>query len=182
MWAQAPERPSWWEALREGPLLALLFVGTYVSLTTSGRLSARHLGFTFLAWWFVPAIQLWALAISSRWVARSTWPAPRLIDLYYRGQAPWLLYLAGFGALAVMTPSPLTQVRSPVFLGSVVLLTLAIVAWGVFLTYAFFRSGLELGRPRALGATATYYLALVGTIVGYYLVAGQLWPLLVHTR
>lgn len=157
-------------------------MGTYVSLTTSGRLSARHLGFTFLAWWFVPAIQLWALAISSRWVARSTWPAPRLIDLYYRGQAPWLLYLAGFGALAVMTPSPLTQVRSPVFLGSVVLLTLAIVAWGVFLTYAFFRSGLELGRPRALGATATYYLALVGTIVGYYLVAGQLWPLLVHTR
>jgi len=153
-----------------------------VSLTTSGRLSARHLGFTYVAWWFVPAIQLFALAISSRVVAKSRWPAPRLIDLYYRGQAPWLLYLAGFGGLAVMTPSPLTQVRSPVFLGSVALLTLGVVAWGVFLSFAFFRSGLELSRRRALAATATYYLALAGTIVGYYLVAGQLLPLLVHTR
>ena len=87
-----------------------------------------------------------------------------------------------FGGLAVMTPSPLTQVRSPVFLGSVALLTLGVVAWGVFLSFAFFRSGLELSRRRALAATATYYLALAGTIVGYYLVAGQLLPLLVHTR
>ncbi|MFO0723961.1 MAG: hypothetical protein U1E65_09280 [Myxococcota bacterium] len=161
--------------------MTLLFCGAFVSLTTSGRLSLRHLFFTAIAWWFIPALQVIALELCSRLFLKARPPRAQLLHLFWRGQTPWWIYLAGIGALALITPSPLASARSPAVLLAILLATLGTLLWGMLTTVAYFRAGLGLAPGRSGLATLSYYLLLSGSIVSYYLLAGQLIPLLAHT-
>jgi hypothetical protein len=58
----------------------------------------------------------------------------------------------------------------------------AVIAWGVFLTFAFFKDGLALRTPVAALATLVFYIVLDGTAVGWFVVTGQLFPLLSEAR
>jgi hypothetical protein len=50
--------------------------------------------------------------------------------------------------------------------------------WGALLTYACFRSGLALSRGRALAATAIHFTVVAVLILGFFLAAGQLLPII----
>jgi hypothetical protein len=149
-----------------------LFVfGAFVALTATGRLSPIELVSAMISFAYVPVVHFVAVAVATRSVAREV-KATRAFALYAEGYGPWfglLLLLAG-GLL--FAPSP-ARLLSTMTAG----LVLATIAWSVVLTFACFRSGLGLSRRRAATATALHYVVVIGLIVGYYIAAGQLLPI-----
>lgn len=156
-------------------LLLLFVIGAFVSFTSAGRLVAFHLVGTMVFWSFLPLIQGAVFAATARLVA-PCFGVPAALALHFRGYAPWHLFLLATSGVCLFAPDVaralLALVRSGVLPG---LLALTWATSGV-LTFACFRSGLGLGRARALAATGLYYLGYVASIVGYYLAMNQIQP------
>lgn len=157
------------------PLRLLLVLGAFVSFTSAGRLVAAHVAWTFVFWSFVPALLALAAAAAIRLFAADR-PLRPAITLYFAGLGPWLLLLSLIGATCLVAPD--LYVTMMWLLGTGILpgLFLGTFAWGVVLTFAFFRAGLGLPRWRAMGATSFFYSLYCGSIIGYYLLTNQIQP------
>ncbi|MFO0661631.1 MAG: SDR family oxidoreductase [Polyangiaceae bacterium] len=176
--AQLEQPLSWLAALRR-PLVLLVVIGGFVSITAAGRFTLPDVLATMLMWAFAPFIQLVALTLSLACTkaipSRETWP--RVIDLYFAGQGPWLLFLCVFAMGAIVLPDPGPTFSKLLRVGVVPGYLLLTIVWGIVTTHAFFRHALSLARGRAAGATAIFYVIFVGWVLGYYLSVHELQPL-----
>ena len=156
-------------------LFTLFAVAAFVSFTAAGRLVAAHLLWTVLFWSFLPLVQLGALALALRLVARDRSLA-FAARLYFAGHGPWLVFMLALSFVCLFA--------GDVYVAMMRLLTLGILpgalvlafVWGGVLTWATFRRGLRLTRGRAALATTLYYVAFISAIVGYYYVTDQIRP------
>jgi hypothetical protein len=87
--------PGAWLWLRRPLLIAAVF-GCMVSLMTSGRLTLRLAVPAALYCSFVPLCEIVALAAVP---GRRKLPLAQAIDLFFIGQAPWMLWLTYFAAV-----------------------------------------------------------------------------------
>jgi hypothetical protein len=170
------EDTGWTAALRR-PLTMLLIIGGFVSLTSAGRLVWYHVLFAMIAWGFVPALQILFVALSMR-IFGSEVPLRRAIDLFYTGYAPWLFFLLALAGLCAFAPDPWHTFERLLDVGVLFGAFLVVSGWSILLTFAFFKYGLSLGQGRGLGATIAYYTPFAAVIVFYYIVTGQLMPLI----
>lgn len=155
-----------------GGMARLLFVlGAFVSLTATGRLAPVELASAMISFAYVPIVHAIAVGVATRSVAREI-PVARAYALYAEGYGPWFLLLLVVAAGSLFAPAParlLTAVGG--------WMMLAALLWGGVLTFACFRSALGLSRRRAATATALHYVIVTGLVVGYFLAAGQLLPI-----
>jgi hypothetical protein len=173
---QAEPGGPWVGARR--PLAWLAVLGGFVSLTAAGRLVWFHLLFGTLAWVFVPLLQIGWLALALAVVSRPHLSA-RSIDLFYVGQAPWLLFLLGLAGVCLFAPEAWATFQWLLASQILAVALLAAAVWSVLLTFAFFRGALCLEPRRAWFGMSVYYLGFAATVATYYVVTGQLLPLVV---
>jgi hypothetical protein len=173
--AQVPERGGW--VFARGPLVFSLVVAGFVSWTTAGRLSGYHLVFAPISWSWILLWQIgWLYAVTR--VFRTERPFSRVVDLYFLGHSPWIVLLLAVSAICLFVPEPSGVLLFLWSNGIVFPLVLSFVIWGMLLTFALFRAGLELGRLRAAGAFALFYAGSIGSTLLYYYATGQLAPIL----
>lgn len=162
------------------PVLTLLVLGCFVSTTTAGRFVPAHVLFVAIAWAFVPAAQLGSLA-----VVRALWGRHvglrRTVHLFFAGQGGWLVALMGLMALVMLAPGVADGFDSGRWIVAIGLVALVALVHGMIVTFAFVREVWGAARGRALAATALYYLGVGGTFVTYYVVMGQLLPIVSST-
>jgi len=156
-------------------LLTLIFIGSFVSLTTAGRLVAFHVANSLVFWSFLPAIQIASLLLAMRAVAPRV-PIWTSIALYYVGQGPWLLFLLFVCAICIFVPHVYQTMTWMLTHGVLPLLLLGTIAWGMVLTTAFFRAGLGLTRKRATFGVLIFYFAFYCAIAAWYFATNQIPP------
>jgi hypothetical protein len=131
-----------WIALRR-PLLTVAMLGCAMSLMTSGRLTLRIAGPAAVCWSFVPLLEIASLAaVCGRGVSA------QLIDRFFEGQWPWLLWLTVFAAMWGLAPARFVIGRTGY---PTVWYVLAVVAavWSGRLDYRFSRTVLKRTRAGA---------------------------------
>jgi hypothetical protein len=157
-------------AIRDGALKLLFVLASFVALTTTGRLAPIEIAVAMVSFIYVPIVHAASTTLALRALAKKA-SLRDAIALSYAGYGPWLLFFVIVSGLCLFVPSPaqtLFRVLPP--------LVLATFVWGIVVTYGSFRHGLELTRPRAIGATFIHYLTEIGFVVAYYVVAGALLP------
>lgn len=174
----APEAaPKWWLASRR-PLLLLVVLGAFVSLTAAYRLTLGHVVWAMLGWAFLPALQVVGLAGTlAIFRRRRLRELPRMIDLSFYGRAPWHGFLVALVLWHVLLLDPRTSFFS-LFLGGPVPIAIVLCAiWARVIDHAFWRA-LGVGRLAAVAAVLVGDVLVLGPGVGWYLVTEQLQPLL----
>ncbi|MCA9519537.1 MAG: hypothetical protein KC609_01125 [Myxococcales bacterium] len=165
-------------ALRR-PLMTLLAIGWFVSMTAAGRLVAWHLGFAAFFWGFLPVYQMIVLT-----ALFAFFPSPyalswsRRVDLYFSGNGAWYLFMSALVAVCLFAPNVYTAMSALLRYGVLPGALLCAFIWSIVVSHAFFRRGCGLSRGRAALATLLNYLLWPGLIVGYYLLTNQLQPLM----
>src|SRR5580765_7808241 len=86
-----------WLAVKK-PLVLAFFLGCAVSFLTVRTLTLRLVLPGMVYWSFVPLIEIVALAAVC-WSDRQKFSFPRLIDSFFSGYRPWLLWLTGLCAI-----------------------------------------------------------------------------------
>lgn len=133
-----------------GPLLVAFVLGCGVSGIASGRFTARLILDGALAFAFVPAIQLIALAIALRLTESRLTSFGHAVESYFAGYRPWLLWiLVVTAAFAIVPARQLGPWLSPALFGSVVPLL-----WSLMVDFRFFRSRPGSSRAGAIRALA----------------------------
>jgi hypothetical protein len=153
----------------------LLVLGGFISLTSAGRLVAFHVASVFVTWSFLPILQALAVTLAVRTVAPKASIA-RALSLYFTGHAPWFFWMLILAVVPLVAGDVYKTMTLLLRFGVIPVLLLTAIGWGGVLTYAAFRAGLALSRARAAGATAIFYLAFAGSILGYYLATNQIQP------
>ncbi len=171
------ERPgSWWRR----PLLTLMVLGAFVSVTTAGRFALSHIVLVGIAWAFIPASQLgWLWMVRRRWGTHV--PFGTSAHLFFAGQGGWLLVLIALIGLVTLAPGVADRINGAEWVGVVGIGALLALFHGMVVTFAFMRHVWNTTPRRALVATTSYYLGLAVTISTYYLSMGQLLPLMTGT-
>lgn len=169
--ARSPDEGPRLLAARVG--LQLLVLAVVVSLTTAGRLVPSHLVSAFLAWSFVPAIQLVAASLGIH-VARRGLDLRRVLSIYAAGNGPWLLVFTIVPAAMVLAPE--TAVSFWIERGLVPIVVGGALLAGVWLTYVFHRAALGVGALRALAATAVDLAVKVLLSLAWFQVMDNLVP------
>jgi hypothetical protein len=169
-----------WLGLKR-PLFLSFFLGCTVSFLTSGTLTLRLIGPATLYWSFVPLVEIAALA-SVCWSNRQNVQFSRLIDSFFRGYGPWLLWLVGMCAIwACLSPSvkSFDGTVSIVWLGAGGALA---IAWSFYIDFSFFRSVLGRSPERAARDLALQRLiswSLIMSIIAaptiWSDITGRLW-------
>jgi hypothetical protein len=169
-----------WLALKK-PLLLAFLLGCTVSFLTSGTLTLRLIGPAMIYWGFVPLIEIAALSAVC-WNDRQNVPFPRLIDSFFRGYSPWLLWMAGMCAIWSLLSPPaksLDWTVSIVWLDGGVALA---IVWSLYIDFRFFRSVLRrtpAGAVRQLALQRVISWSLIMAIIGaptiWSDVVGRLW-------
>src|SRR2546426_10870999 len=89
-------------ALRKPAVLAFV-LGCTVSIVASGRLSLRLIADGAVSFAFVPLVEMGALAAVYR-AGRRPISFARAVDLFFAGNAPWLLWLVRGAPPACLSP------------------------------------------------------------------------------
>jgi len=149
----------------------LLVLGSMVAVSATGRFAPAELVLAMVSFAWLPLIHAISLAFVVRFFARAV-PWRRALAFYLEGVGPWLLLFLVFTGGILFAPHaerPAFVLFAPLLLGASV--------WGVLLSYALFRAGLDLPRRRAAFATLAFWVMNHVLILGYFLAVGQLWPI-----
>lgn len=161
-------------ALR-GPVFVALMLGCTISLLASSRLSFGLVLSTSIIWSYVPVAELAALLLVSR-NNRAGLPSSQLIDPFFAGHAPWLLWIliAGFGFSFL--PFTFAYKLFPFWLlgGGVVAL-----AWSLWIDYHFFRGVLGESSGRAI-LKLTLQRLISWTLIVAVFTYGSFWPSIIE--
>jgi hypothetical protein len=169
-----------WVGLKR-PLFLVFFIGCTVSFLTAGALTLRLVLPAMIYWSFVPIAEVLALAaVCGR--ARRPIPFPKLIDSFFTGCRPWLLWLAGMCVIwTLMSPSTksLDRTISVVWLGGGAVIALA---WSLYIDFQFFRSVLNRSPQKArrdLAIQRVISWALILPVLGaptiWSEITGRIW-------
>lgn len=155
-----------------GTLRNLFIVAAFVVLTSAGRLTALDTAYAMLSFAWVPGVQAASLAVALR-VAGTKTRYATLFALHLEGHAPWSLAFTAVAGLTLFSGAPerVLPAAAPVVF-------VAAFATSVMLTFASFRAGAEVGRGRAIFATAAYYGSATLLVLAYFSALGQLAPIL----
>jgi hypothetical protein len=175
--ASAPSEDGALVLATRRPAVWLVVLGGFVSLTAAGRVVWFHQLFGMLAWSFVPVLQIAWLMIALRW-ASPAHVSPRSIDLFFAGQAPWLLFLLLLAGVCIFSPHVWPAFQLLLATGALPALLLVAMVWSIVLSLAFFRAALDLDPIQCWKAMDAYYAGFSGTILLYYVMTGQLVPLI----
>jgi len=169
-----------WLGLRR-PLFLAFFIGCTVSFLTAGTLTLRFLVPGMIYWSFVPIVEVAALAAVC-WKHRDNVPFSGLVDSFFAGYRPWLLWLAGMCVIwALMSPSakPLDWTVGMIWQDAGIVIALG---WSVYIDLHFFRSVLKSSPAQARRELAIQRLiswALILAVVGgptiWQVLTGRLW-------
>ena len=154
-------------------LRLLLAIGALVALTATARLAPFELvtGMVSFAW--IPLAQAVGVLAATRLVARGV-PFARSYALYVQSIGPLVVLFLALGGLSAFDLEPTRRPFQVVLMPGI----LAATAWSTFLSGVMFRVGLGLSRARAFVGALVLFLVTYVVILGYYLAAGQLWPIL----
>jgi hypothetical protein len=169
-----------WTALRR-PLLLSFFLACTISFLTARTLTLRLIVPAIVYWSFVPMVQIGALAAVCR-RDRQAIRFGELIDIFFKGNAHWFLWLTGLCAIWSLFSPETRSVDWAVsviwFLGGLVLSA----AWSLHIDFRFFRSVLQRSPGTAMRHLVVHRViswSLILTIVGaptiWSDVAGRLW-------
>lgn len=171
---------GWTRVLLQVALCAAI-AGTATAAAATGRIS-WSLALSGTACWLpLIALQLITAACVILPVSRRAPPSPRLrragflFFLFFRGHAPWSLWV--LAACAFMFTAP-TLASDDIIMAT----GLVPLAWTAVLVYAYFREVLGLRRRAAVIATLVHQLLTTAVIVAYVAWAVQLWPRLLALR
>lgn len=167
---------AWWRR----PLLTLVVLGAAISVTTAGRFVLAHVVLVGAAWAFVPAAQLVALSVVRARFGRHR-PLGPTIHVFFAGQGGWLALLVLVVALVSLAPSVADALLSMHWIMLLAAGGLVALLHGVVVTFAFMREVWGVARRPAVVATLSYYLLLATIFLSYFLLMGQLTPLLAGT-
>lgn len=149
----------------------LFVVAAFVAVSATGRFAPFETAMAMFSFSWLALGHLVGLAA----VRRAFVPElslRRAYGLYLESLGPWLV------VFLVLTGSAIFTARPPVSFDLLLPLVAIASAWSAVIVYALFRVGYGLSRGRAVGASLTFYVVLTAIVVGYYLAAGQLWPIL----
>ena len=170
----AQEREDGMWVLVRRPLLLVLVIGCVVALQAGGRLSVRLIADGILSFAFAPLFEIVSLAIIARF-GRRPLPFARLSDLFFVGNAPWLLWMFAFAAIrCFQTRMQATALPTPLFwglLGSIV----PFAIWTACIDFHFFRQVLQRSRRRAAGDLILERAIAWSCGIAYFL-GHALWP------
>jgi hypothetical protein len=163
------------------PLFLAFVLGCTVSFLTARTLTLRLVVPEMVSWAFVPLIEVAALAAVCRRDRRNT-PFVELIDSFFSGYSPWLLWMTGLCAIwSLLSPAskPLDWTISTVWiLGGVVVAAV----WSLFIDFRFFRAVLQRSPAVAARELAmhrfiswTLILAVIGAPTIWSDITGRLW-------
>jgi hypothetical protein len=152
------------------PVVAALTIGTAASMSSTGHVSVALVASVTACWSFFVGIQLLAA-----WMVIPAGPRRRLgtartIDLFFAGQAPWLLWLLAFAAWALVAPPLARDVRW--MLAAMVVP----LSWNVAIVHAFFRAALQLSPAEARRRTIAHQAITLGAAFVIFANAVALWP------
>lgn len=155
-----------------GAVRLVLVVGIFVSYTSTGRLSPLDVVLAAGSYGWMPFVQSLGV-LAGRRLGKSTERPETLLALYFEGHGGWFVALLAIVATLLFAPDPASAAAkvAPV-------VVLAALGWGIVGTYAMFARGASLPRGRAIVATSAFYLVAIGSVVAYYVAAGQLLPIL----
>src|SRR5205823_2971794 len=169
-----------WLGLKR-PLFLAFFLGCTISFLTSRTLTLRLIGPSMIYWSFVPLIEVAALAAVC-WKDRQNIPFPRLVDAFFRGYSPWLLWLTGVCAIWSLLSPPTKSFDwtvSIVWLDGGLALA---IAWSLYIDFWFFRSVLRRSPAAALRQLAIQRLiswspimAVIAAPTIWSDITGRLW-------
>lgn len=155
--------------------IVMLTLGLFVSISTTGRVVPAQVAGTMLAWLFAPLVQSAAvLFVGAVFVKRV--PRARLLDLYFAGHAPWLLFMWIASGIVVVPPNPTAIFFFLLAKGIAPALFVITFVWGIVLNVAMFRAGLGLSRGKTALAVTLFYVLFVGQVVAYYLASDAIQP------
>ncbi len=156
-------------------LLWLAFViGCFLSFTTSGQLSARHLIDGMVCWSFVPLLNL---VLAGAFAHRFSRHDPRAaVDGYFAAFGPWLVWLVAIAGIGVWWPPASTEVWL-LPLSAAALLALAVAwGWSSWIQYRCLTILWRLPAPGALALLAGMKLGTWGTVALFFLASDQMEP------
>lgn len=156
--------------------LYALTLGSFVSLTTAGRLAPGHLLGTAVMWSFLPALQFLA-TVSGIAAGRSRARRAATFSRLLTGMGPWfawLLALAGICLFARDVAGVLFRLLSN---GALPVSLVVAATWSIVTTAGTMYAACDRDRRRAIVATLAYYAVFVGAVVLWYVLNGDLLPL-----
>ena len=165
---------GWWLLLRR-PLLLAIFLGSGVSLMSSGRLTPRLVADGALSFAFVPTLELAAFAVIYRRRSQRL-PSAREIDRFFATNEPWLLTIVALSALvSLQSPRAAALWTVP----PLVWLPLAVIAlaigWSAHRDARYFREALR--RPAAAAWRDAVLLRAIAWPAGtVYFFGIAIWP------
>lgn len=163
------------------PLFVAFVLGCTVSLLTARALTLRLVVPTMVYWSVVPLIEIAALAAVCRRDRRDM-PILNLMDAFFKGSNPWLLWLVGLCAIgSFLSPAAKAgdwSVSIAWLLGG----GAVALVWSLAIDFWFFRSVLQRSRPHAVRDLALHrciswplILALIGGPTIWSTMTGRLW-------
>lgn len=172
-----PTRARWWLLLRR-PLLLALFIGSGVSLMSSGRLTPRLVVDGAVSFAFVPVFELAAFALVHRRRSRRL-PSALEFDRFFTTNTPWLLCIVALAAL-VSLQAPRDVGRwavPPRVIAPLAAIGLAI-AWSASLDVRWFRASFRRSTAEA-ARDAVLLRAIAWPAGAIYFLGIAIWPTIV---
>ena len=160
--AASSESGAW--TLVRRPLLIMFAMGLLLSLGSSTRVSARTVVDGMISFAFVPIFETLAVGIVYLRSDRRV-PFTRAVDLFLMSNAPWLLWILGFGVWqAAMSPPGMSQTTALAIVASLIVPA----AWAAYLDLQYFQTVIARGDgTAAFDVITTRVVAWLG-ILGYY--------------
>jgi hypothetical protein len=168
------DRDGWWLLLRR-PLLLALFLGSGVSLLSSGRLTPRLVVDGAISFAFVPIVELAAFAVVYRRRSHRL-PEAREIDRFFTTNEPWLLSIVALSALVSLQPPRAVGLWAAPPLMWLPLAAIALaIGWSAHRDVRYFREAFQ--RP-ASGAwrDAILLRAIAWPVATIYFLGIAIWP------
>ncbi len=170
--AEARATAKAWRLLLPSLLRWLFVVGTFVATTATGRFAPVETLSAMLAFFWIPLGHSVGMLVTLRILARRV-PFSHAFALFLESLGPWMLVFVALEGTCLFAAQPAKVVfraLAPLMVGAAV--------WSVVLLYALFREALAFTRARAVVAVLVFYVVAHAFVLNYYLLAGQLWPIL----
>lgn len=153
-----------WVMIRR-PLFVALVVGSFVSITVSGRLTISLLLDGMVFWSFLPILQGILMSGIVAMFGRRRIPTSKALDLFFMGHGPWLMWLLAIAATCLFFP--VKQIYFwPVQWGWVLPVSFVGAGiWSSVTSFTFLRGVLELSKPRATALLVVYTLLFWGIVI-----------------
>lgn len=153
-----------WLMLRR-PLFVAFVVGSFTSFTVSGHLTISLLLDGMVFWSFVPVLQAILIAGIVAIFAPRRLPTPKVIDLFFMGHGPWLLWLLLISGICLFFPLKSFYLWPVEWGWGLPLSLLGTWIWSSLTSFAFLREALEISRLRATGLLVLYTVLLWGIFI-----------------